>query len=114
LEKLTGRNPYCTVPLPDLSHVTAPVFFCHGDDDASASLRNLDAWIASPPNVNGSKLRLYPGEGHWVQCSHLEQIYTDIAQPGRLVVCTSAKPHNVQMPALSISNSGEPLPVSRV
>lgn len=83
-------NRYCTVPLPDLSNVTAAMFIYHGDDDASASLRNVDAWIASLPNANGSKIRLYPGEGHWVQYSHLEQIYTDIAQPGRLVVCTSA------------------------
>jgi hypothetical protein len=59
-------------------------------DDTRPGRDFVGAWIASLPNANGSKLRLYPGEGHWVQYSHLEQIYTDIAQPGRLVVCTSA------------------------
>ncbi|MEZ5571416.1 MAG: alpha/beta hydrolase [Halioglobus sp.] len=81
-------NRYCTVSLPDLANVTAPLFVYYGEADTSASQNNVDAWIASLANAYSIKVRLYPEEGHWVQYNHLEQIYTDIAQPGNLVVCS--------------------------
>lgn len=78
---------FCTIPIPDLSNVIAPVFIYHGEEDTSASLNNVDVWANSLVNAYSTTIRLYPGEGHWVQYSHLEQVYTDIARPGDLVVC---------------------------
>jgi non-heme chloroperoxidase len=58
---------FCTIPIPDLSNVIAPVFIYHGDEDTSASLNNVDVWAKSLVNAYSTKIRLYPGEGHWVQ-----------------------------------------------
>lgn len=78
---------YCELALPDLAAGTTAVYIYHGEEDESAPGSNVHAWQQALVNASDSKVRRYPAEGHWVQYSHLEQIYTDIILPGYLVVC---------------------------
>ncbi len=82
---------YCDNPLPDLAGITTPLFIYHGDADESAPLSNIDAWMASLVNTSAATIRLYPGESHWVQYSHLDQIFADISLPGSLFVCDESE-----------------------
>jgi len=82
---------YCDNPLPDLAGITTPLFIYHGDADDSAPLTNIDAWMASLVNTSATTIRLYPGEGHWVQYSRLDQIFADISRPGSLFVCDESE-----------------------
>ncbi len=82
---------YCDNPLPDLAGITTPLFIYHGDADDSAPLSNIDAWMASLVNTSATTIRLYPDAGHWVQYSHLDQIFADISRPGLLFVCDESE-----------------------
>lgn len=78
---------YCNQPLPTLAGITAPVYIYQGTEDASSPGGNVTAWRQALANSSQFIVRTYPGEGHWVQYSHLEQVLTDIARPGQRVVC---------------------------
>jgi non-heme chloroperoxidase len=74
--------------LPDLSTVSAPVFFYYGEaDETTPPDIHLERWLKAYSN-SSIKQRLYPGEGHDVQYRHFDQILTDMAGWGdHVVIC---------------------------
>jgi pimeloyl-ACP methyl ester carboxylesterase len=81
---------YCTLPLPDVSAVNAPVFIYQGLKDATVSPAEAVRWAEVYPNV--ARLREYPDGGHDVQYRHWDQILIDMAgMPDRLVLCRDGK-----------------------
>jgi non-heme chloroperoxidase len=76
---------YCA-PLPDVSHVKAPLFTYYGSADPLVVPANGAWWRAhfSGPHTE----RAYPGEGHDAQYRHWDQALIDIAGFGdRILVC---------------------------
>lgn len=55
----------------DLSKIKVPAFLFYGEDDRNVSL-NMGRYYHS--QIKGSKLKVYPGEGHLISRTHVEEI----------------------------------------
>jgi len=55
----------------ELSQIKAPVYLWYGGDDKNVSL-NMGKYYHS--QIKGSKLKVYPGEGHLISRTHIEEI----------------------------------------
>lgn len=73
-----------TFTCPDLDALTAPTFLVWGADDPIVTIRHAERW----QECLGGRARLvvHPGEGHDVQYRHWDQILTDAATLGELVL----------------------------
>ena len=77
---------YCTLPLPDVAAVEAPVYIYQGLADTTVPPVHAERWAEVYPNI--ARERLYPDGGHDVQYRHWDQILVDMAgMADRLVVC---------------------------
>ena len=77
---------YCTLPLPDVSTVKAPVYIYQGLKDTLVTPAHAQRWSEVYPNI--VKLREYPDGGHDIQYRHWDQILIDMAGMGdNLVIC---------------------------
>jgi len=77
---------YCTLPLPDVSQVTAPVYIYQGGQDTLVTPAHADRWEEVYSNI--AVRRDYPEGGHDVQYRHWDQILIDMAGMGdKLIVC---------------------------
>lgn len=77
---------YCTLPLPDVSQVTAPVYIYQGAQDSLVTPAHADRWEEVYSNI--AARRDYPDGGHDVQYRHWDQILVDMAGMGdKLIVC---------------------------
>ena len=78
---------YCTLDLPDVSAVTAPVYIYQGGRDEQVSPANVDHWEEVYSNI--AARRDYPQGGHDVQYRHWDQILIDLAGMGdKVLVCS--------------------------
>lgn len=77
---------YCTLPMPDVSRVRAPVYIYQGGKDTQVTPAHADYWESVYPNI--AVRRDYPQSGHDVQYRHWDQILIDVAGMGdKLIVC---------------------------
>lgn len=55
----------------DLKKINVPTFLWYGEEDKNVTL-NMGKYYAS--QIKGSKLKVYPGEGHLISRTHIEEI----------------------------------------
>ncbi len=100
---------YCTLPLPDVSAVEAPVFIYQGLKDTLVTPVHAQRWSEVYPNI--AKLREYPDGGHDVQYRHWDQILIDMAgMENKLVICQDGESRLVpEDQSADLLNSGATL-----
>lgn len=80
---------YARAPLPDLGNLEAPVFMYWGSEDTLVPENHIGRWqraLGADGHGREAVVRMYSGEGHDVQYRHWDQILTDVAYLGTMVL----------------------------